>query len=399
MRLMHWLGLSAAFVCACGPTHFQGFEDGGNGGPGDDAGVGPGNGDAGCPFCGVDASNVDGGGQFVCDPNPANYDIPGNNCDDDGDGQVDNAPTCDNGLALTGPAADMAKALGLCQNADTSHWGIVSAKYTNGYNSNTAPAALQTGILTKFGNVLKPREGSSFGLLSSGAAREYDQCNSNGPFKGGCSMQSSTGTAPPGFPKDSPSCPQQGISQTVNDVSDLKLQIKVPANAKGFSFDFDFGSGEWPEFVCTTFNDSFIAYLTSQAFNNGKSDNISFDANKNPVSVNNAFFDHCSPSSGLTGGNAYCTFPSTKYCSSGSSELQGTGFYDPGSNCGENGNDSGGGMTGWLTTQAPVQPGETITIEFMVWDTGDHIFDSSVLLDKWQWVATQTQVGTNRPPN
>jgi hypothetical protein len=388
-------GLAAVFLMACGGPSFQGFDGGTDkdGSTTDDSGNTI---EAGCPFCGVDASD---GATPTCSPNPANYDIPQNNCDDDGDGTVDNSPTCDTGLQLTGPALDMAKAIGLCQKADATHWGIVSATYTNGYGSSTAPAALQTGILPKFGNVLKPRQGASFGVLSSGAAREYDQCNSNGPFKGGCSMQSGASVAPTGYPKDSPSCPTQNISNTVNDLADLKLQIKVPANAKGLAFDFDFGSGEWPEFVCTTYNDSFIAYLKSAAFNGGKPENISFDQNKNPVSVNNAFFDRCSPSTGLTSPQGYCTFPSKTYCAGGSTELQGTGFYDQGVYCGESGQDSGGGMTGWLTTSAPVQPGETITLEFMVWDTGDHIYDSSVLIDNWTWSPSDTSVSTGRPPN
>jgi hypothetical protein len=139
--------------------------------------------------------------------------------------------------------------------------------------------------------------------------------------------------------------------------------------------------------------------LQSAAFNNNKADNISFDSKKNPVSVNNAFFDRCSPSSGLTSPQGYCTFPSNTYCAGGDGELQGTGFYDPSTYCGETGQDSGGGMTGWLTTTAPVKPGETITLEFMVWDTGDHIFDSSVLLDNWTWSPTDTTVSTGRPPN
>ena len=397
MRAIHAMGLGVVFLMACGGPGFQGFDGGGkDGGSGDDGGTTDDGG--GCPFCGVDASND--GATPTCSPNSLNYDIPNNNCDDDGDGTVDNAPTCDNGLQLTGPAADMAKAIGLCQKADSAHWGVVSATYTNGYNSTTPPAALQTGILTKFGNVLKPRQGSSFGVLSSGAAREYDQCNSNGPFKGGCSMQTAASVAPTGYPKDSPSCPQQNISQTVNDLADLKLQVKVPANAKGLSFDFDFGSGEWPEYVCTTFNDSFIAYLTSAAFNGGKPENISFDSNKNPVSVNNAFFDRCSPSTGLISQQGgYCNFPTTKYCAGGNAELQGTGFYNAGTYCGESGQDSGGGMTGWLTTSAPVQPGETITLEFMVWDTGDHIYDSSVIIDNWTWSPSDTSVSTGRPPN
>ena len=64
----------------------------------------------------------------------------------------------------------MAKALGLCQKADVPHWGVVSATYTNGYGSSTPPRPrFSTGILPKFGNVLKPRQGASFGVLASGA--------------------------------------------------------------------------------------------------------------------------------------------------------------------------------------------------------------------------------------
>jgi hypothetical protein len=77
----------------------------------------------------------------------------------------------------------------------------------------------------------------------------------------------------------------------------------------------------------------------------------------------------------------------------GNGELQGTGFYDPGSDCGQS--DSGGGSTSWLTTKAPVAPGETITLQLIIWDTGDQAYDSTVLLDDWQWQPGQTSVSTN----
>ncbi len=84
---------------------------------------------------------------------------------------------------------------------------------------------------------------------------------------------------------------------------------------------------------------------------------------------------------------------STDKCALGDAELQGTGFYDPGQqDCGQN--DSGGGSTSWLTTQAPVAPGETITLQFIIWDTGDEAYDSSTIIDNWQWAATDTTVGT-----
>jgi hypothetical protein len=389
MRLaptLSFIGLAALLACSGGRG--SGF--------GDDAGDGGGGGGDACT--GFNCSNYDGsfgdGAGPGCNPDPGNFDVPGNNCDDDGDGIVDNPQgACDSSLALTGPAADFAKAIGLCKMSTNGSWGVVSATYTNGYNSTSPPGdPNQHGILTKFGNKVKPRQGSAFGVLSSGWATEYDQCDSpTGVFKGGCSMDPSynTDTAPPGYPKPVGSCTP---STDIYDASGITLKIKVPNNAKGLSFDFDFWSGEWPEWVCTTFNDSFVAWLNSTAFQGKNGDlNISYDTNNNPINVNNAFFQACSPSPATVGclGNQ-----STDACSLGDSELQGTGFYDPGGmNCGEN--DSGGGSTSWLTTQAPVQPGETITLQFIVWDTGDQIYDSSVIIDNWQWQATDTSVQTH----
>ncbi len=193
---------------------------------GGDSGGGDGNVDNGDAQCGFGCQNYDGGfgdgASQGCDPNPANFDVPGNNCDDDGDGVVDNPQgDCDTTLQFAGPAGDFAKAIGLCKVASGSSWGVVSATYTNGYNSTTAPAdPNQHGILPKFGNKIVPRQGGAFGVISSGYATAYDTCNggAQGVFKGGC-----------------------------KNASGVTLKIKVPANAKGFSFDFDFWSGEWPE--------------------------------------------------------------------------------------------------------------------------------------------------------
>ncbi len=46
--------------------------------------------------------------------------------------------------------------------------------------------------------------------------------------------------------------------------------------------------------------------------------------------------------------------------------------------------DAGG--TAWLTTEAPVVPGETIVLDFLIWDTGDSELDSLVLLDNFRWL-------------
>lgn len=352
-----------------------------------------------------------------CLPNAANYDIPGNNCDDDADGTVDNPPACDDGLSKNADPSSVAKAMGICADAATKGYGLVSATITRGYGRTDQPNAAQIGVLPKFGDVIKPRQGSKLAVLSTGYADEYNG-SAGAPFGGSTGKintqsfklmgkqwfqpsslqetQTGTGTLPPGFPKAAEGCEQ--ATQT-NDVVDVKLILKAPPNVSGIKFDFNFYSGEWPAYICSPFNDGFIAYLSSKAFNNGTPDNMSFDAKKNPVSVNNGFFDRCTANVAIGCGDG--AKPGTSQCPGGTSELAGTGFGIEGSWCspyGSSGSRSvNGGATGWLTSQAPVAPGETFTLEFIVWDTGDAVLDSSVLLDNFTWVEGEVTTATERP--
>jgi hypothetical protein len=176
-------------------------------------------------------------------------------------------------------------------------------------------------------------------------------------------------------------------------VMTVKLTLKAPSNVSGIKFDFNFFSSEWPAYICSNFNDGFLAFLTSKAMSNGAGDNISFDKDKNPVSVNNGFFDRCTPNvtTGCLGAKT-----TTSSCPGGPGELAGTGFFAEGTYCG--GKSVGGGATGWLVSQAPVAAGETFTLEFMVWDTGDQILDSSVLIDNFTWAEGVVSTSTERPP-
>lgn len=409
--VLSFLVLNVGIACsAASPTGFGttggssgGGSGGGNGSSGGSTGSSSGVNLGGNVGDGGNGTTTDGG--FVCMPNPLNYDIPGNNCDDDGDGKVDNTIVCDGMLptgAQAGTAPQMLNAMGICQNADATHWGIVSATLTNGHVSN-APGdsnfAYQHGILSTFGTAVKPQEGSALGVLSSGTA-DINDTQDNGPYFKGMKtgMQTMGGDVPTGYPKAAAGC---SLSHNVNDVINLKTTIKVPANANGFSFDFNFFSGEWPEYVCTDFNDSFIAYLQSKAFHPDAgtgADNISFDSKGNPVSVNIGFFSVCTP--GSTTGCAGFK-PGKSVCTAGPGGLAGTGFDDTGNWCPLDPNmSSGGGSTGWLTSTAPAQPGETLSLEFIIWDTGDQQYDSSVLLDHfiWQPEVSATPVTTPSPP-
>jgi hypothetical protein len=342
----------------------------------------------------------------------------------EGDGPVNTTPPCDTGLAIDDSnGADFAKAMGICTTVAAQGFGLVSASYSKAFGSTAPPHAGQWGLLPKFGTMITPREGATLGALSTGYAREYDDSQGvllngspatcgNAPLEaccwsgiqGACPVGISsdfvnsspdgplegtsypTGTAPPGFPQSGKSCPQQ---DGVNDMIDLKLVLKAPSDATGFRFDFDFYSSEWPNFVCSTFNDAFVAYLTSTGLTN----NISFDSNDNPISVNNDFLSRCTAGTPLgcnrTDGNNPDAPLSSSTCAGGAGELDGTGYADTAQTLcgGSNVSATLGGATGWLTTQAPIQPGEQFTLELMIWDAGDGILDSSVLLDHFQWIG------------
>lgn len=325
--------------------------------------------------------------------------MPGNGCDDDADGKVDVEGTCDAALGVDADAESFARALGLCKNASGGAWGLVSAKYVNGFSRDTAPAEGQHGILPRFGFAVTPREGGSLGVLSTGWAREFDAPSNaqktpfnqqppnaiqEGPVPGLPSVKAPVrGDPPPGWPKAAQGCPQ--LSTDTFDMAGIEIALKVPANAKAIRFDFDFYSGEWPQWVCSRYNDGFVAMLASKANTSGTWENVSFDAKGNPVSVNFAFFDRCTP-----GVKTACkeSTPKTSVCPGGTAELAGTGFAATADYCGYGTTSTGGGATGWLVSEAPVVPGEMIRLRLLVWDTGDFKFDSTVLVDHVHWVTT-----------
>jgi hypothetical protein len=278
----------------------------------------------------------------------------------------------------------------------------VSATDTQGYDSTVAPNAGQHGILPAFGTAIAPREGANLGVLSTGYAMVCDDasatavCTGTGMgdpyFKGTqTAMDPSAGTAPPGYPKSSPTCM---AGTTANDVSGVTLQIKVPKNVVGVSFDFDFYSSEWPEYACSRYNDEFVAWLQSEAWLGNVGDlNVAFDTMGNVISVNTPFLNRCTANT-PTGCDG--TVMGTSTCSAGPNELQGTGFYNLGTYC--TSQSTGGGSTGWLTSTAPVQGGETITLQLIIWDTEDAFWDSSVLVDNLRWYATPQVVKTTPSP-
>ena len=259
--------------------------------------------------------------------------------DNDCDGLIDEGTEpCDHALTGEDPR-DYAKAMELCNWVEVSEF-------------NEGVPRDQHNIRPRFGNVYLPHAGVSVSVLSSGRAVDRMGPNWVNP-EGGSDMNGIhvPHPDPQGDPADG--C---GLADpaTVNDYISLKFEIVVPTNALALSYDFNFMSGEYPIYVCTSFDDTFLAMLDSQEFDG----NISFDDQGRPVTINIGFFDVCN-------GGANCT---------GGADLAGTGFEE-------------NGGTGWLHTIAPVTPGERITLTFHLFDEGDSVFDSLVVLDNFQWLG------------
>ncbi|MFO0756497.1 MAG: choice-of-anchor L domain-containing protein [Byssovorax sp.] len=326
--------------------------------------------------------------------NPGAFEVVGNGVDDDCDPATSdvNAPAaCSNASKFGGVTADdMAKAMDICQvttaNAPlpTKKWGLLSALFRLPDGSAPTAAALtnnqdkQTAILQNYGTGgVAPHKGPTMAGMSSGWMRDE-----NDPGYAGIAsvITGANNGAPPSYlaahggslPSSagcSGNCPAgNGAFDPVN----LRLSIRVPTNAKSFSYDFRFFSAEYWTWQCTSYNDFYLALLQTGAPGIPNDKNITFDANNNPVSVNNGFFQVCAQKG--------CNI-----CPSGTGELAGTGM--------EVGNTGGG--TTWLTTDSPIVAGETITLDLMVFDVSDATLDSLVILDNFRWSLQAAVVGTH----
>ncbi len=344
--------------------------------------------------------------------NPGAFDLVGNMVDDDCDAKLDNVvPACDAGLATNSAVGnDYAKAIDLCQFTvenppllKDKKWGVITSTFSRA-NGAGVPAANAKSIRNGFGTGgIIPQKNSNLAIFSTGNAADQGDANPGyadfeiGTDNGANSAAPTDWLAANGnaFP-NAPGCPGPGSTTAYNSIM-LKIRVRVPTNAKSFSVQMHFFSAEWPEYVCTNFNDLFVTLVDSQGAGNPADKNIAIyttpQNQKYPVGVNIAkaaagLFTECK------NGTVACNGAAFNYanCSAGVNPLNGTGFQvtnDAG--CGAN-NTTGGG-TGWLKMAGNVKGGETMEIRFTIWDTGDGVWDSLVLLDDWQWSVQASQPG------
>ena len=317
--------------------------------------------------------------------NPGAFDAPGDGVDADCDGSDASLDGCDDALPMAPTAAEeAARAIGLCRfiQPSDSGWGVLEAKFTNALGSDEPSSMLQVGLLPSFGSNTPP-QGANMLALSSGIARAPNQPNFTSECDTFGDLLDLGLPFPRGVPSSSPSCRGfggglGGFDPQLYDSVALEVTIRVPSNATGYHFNSNFFTYEYPHYVCADFNDFFAVLQQRQA---GDFENIVYDDDGNLVSVNNSLLRACAP--GQHGGKSFD-------CPEGRDPLMGTG-YDGTAACGAEDFDfpgleeDAGGATGWLRTIAPAQGGEELTLRFAIWDTGDSILDSLVLIDGFTW--------------
>jgi hypothetical protein len=306
--------------------------------------------------------------------------------DNDCDGKVDNLimcePTAASGTFDANPI-DYANASDLCDNPMCPR--LVNSKAI-WYGPSPANARRITGHMGSTPQFI-PKKGSLMSFLSSGTAVDATDQSSYATCPGTDFVTTFTNPMPLSAAQNTNPC-GTGVDEStvsVHDYTELRMTIKAPANAGSFAFDFAFFSEEYPVYVCQGFNDTFLAIQTSQQYPTGYQ--IAYDSNNHRINVNNAFFEDCNSCNDcVAGSNFNITCPNSIFL------LAGT-FYDvklgpsgsPPSQCNQM---HGSGGTDWLTTTSPINPGETFTLSWIVFDEHDGILDSAAILDHFRWHST-----------
>ncbi|MCK6588015.1 MAG: hypothetical protein L6Q76_10565 [Polyangiaceae bacterium] len=325
--------------------------------------------------------------------NPGAFEILNNNVDDDCDAatfdSMAQAPCSSAPDFSVVTALDVAKAMDICkmttQNPPLSQkkWGLISALQLRADGAVPTASGLmniqnsQTAILVDYGTGgIVPVQGPTMAGISTGMMRDQSDPGYIPPSSGTSFFY--TGQPPASYlaahggalPPSMSCLGQCNAGAGANDAVNIQLFIRTPTNAHSFAYDFRFFTADFASWACQPANDVFLSLLQSGAPGIPADGNIAFDSSNNVFSVNNSFIKVCAPQSCYT-------------CPYGAGQLAGTGMSNV------------GGGTPWLTTEAPVVPGEVIKLELMIFDVDDNVYDAAALLDNFRWSPLSSAVNTH----
>lgn len=289
---------------------------------------------------------------------PPQCQLPGNACDAEGD--------------------DLGRALGLgCGTfVPTAPLAVSGAE---------ASVALTTGL----GGPFAPRLGSHAVILSTGVAAEVAMTVSELAVESECAIvglpcpstdfpsEFDLGELPLPLDPEPAVCPEgqpapdagdcsntvaaQWASdpQIAHDYTELRFSAEVPENTIALSLSLAFLTAERPARWPTGYNDFLIVWLDSEQW----SGNIAIHPTHGvPIAADVLSYDY-------TGADP---------------EIAGFAFAEH-------------AATDWFTIEAPVVPGETITMVIALFDEVDGIADSAVLLDDLRWTCNPVNLGGEHP--
>jgi hypothetical protein len=224
--------------------------------------------------------------------------------------------------------------------------------------------------------IWSPKEGEQFLMISSGRIGDPDEngiitmtspnsttnSNPNGPLPAPMVAAHGSNNGAGGTPfvacdglgdcSDSLQGQWTQGGSLARDLLWFQFELEVPGGTHGFTFDFAYFSREFPVFIGGTFNDMFVVWSNSESYTG----NLCF-VDDAPCTVTGL---------GVSSANPQQTYTSN------APELAGTGF-EP------------NGATAWFEAKASAVPGETLQLTWAVFDMGDTIYDTTVIIDNFGW--------------
>jgi len=167
---------------------------------------------------------------------------------------------------------------------------------------------------------------------------------------------------------------------TTGSIYDVSiLQFDITPQGSTLQFNYVFASEEYPQFVCSPYNDVFGFFITGPNPSGGNYSNINLATLPNsalPVCIN-------SVNPGVSG-----TYMGNTWSSGSCLSLSNSNLYVNNLTPTVNPNIVYNGMTTVLTATASVVPCQTYHLKIAIADVGDRIYDSGVFLQAYSFTST-----------